>query len=231
MVGVRFPRCWLKWLAAASLGLLALDAGAQTRLPPYRPPPDPVLSEVEAAAERINRGQRSAGIRDIHAILKRHPNHRQALEVLGQVYLQERRRREAEEVLARCIKKHPASSRCRTFKARLLLDDGHLEAAEDMLKKAVEANSADAEAHLYLGVAYLRQNQLDRAEVELNHALAYRKPGKLTHVHLHLAALYDRQKRPEQAAQQLEWYLRENPDAINAEQLRNRIAQLRASPE
>lgn len=225
----RRPR--LTWLLPASLCALALAADAQTHRPVYRPPPDPVLEQVEAAAARINRGERAAGIREVQAILKRHPNHRQALEVLAQVHFQDRRKAEAEAVLARCIKKHPGSSRCRTFKARLLLEEGDLPDAAAMLKKAVEANSADAEAHLYLGLVYLRENELDRAEVELNHALAYRKPGSMTAVHLHLAGLYDRQKRPFQAAQQLEWYLRENPEASNAEQLRNRIAQLRAACE
>lgn len=217
--------CWLPipllWLAVA--------VAAQNRFPAHRPPPDPILPQVEAAAARINRGKRAEGIRDLQAILEKHPAHRQALEALAQVLLQDRRNSEAAHLLARCIKKHPGSSRCRTFQGQLRLARGDVSGAASILEKAVQANSADPEAHLHLGLVLIRQNQLDRAEIELNHALAYRKPGSLTVVHLHLAGLYDRQNRPFQAAQQLEWYLRENPEAANAAQLRSRIAQLRSA--
>ena len=71
------------------------------------------------------------------------------------------------------------------------------------------------------------EDKLKRAEVAFNRAMAYRKAGTLTAVHLHLARLYRSWNRPLQEAQVLEWYLRGNPDAGDAEQLRRRIVQLR----
>ena len=228
MADGRPHRLCLTWALLVCLGWVGPWANAQTR-PTYRPKPDQVLPRVEAAAELINQGQRAAGIRRLQAILERHPTHRQTLEVLAEVYLQDRRKEEAAELLARCIKKHSNSSRCRTIYSQLLLKRGDVKGAVALLEKAVAANSADAQAYLYLGVALLHQDNLDRAEVALNRALAYRKAGTLTTVHLQLAKLYSRRNRPLQEAQVLEWYLRENPDTDDAEQLRERIAQLRAA--
>lgn len=218
--------------AGASLwGLCVCAAVLSAQRPYYRPPPDPLLPKVEAAVARINNGERAAGIADLQTLLRKHPNHRQVLESLAQVYLQERRRGDATDLLVRCIKKHAGSWRCRTLRARMLLDTDDLLGAENLLEQAIQANSADAESHFYMGVLRMRQGQLERAEIALNYALAYRKAGALAAVHLHLASLFDRQKRPAEAAQQLEWYLRENPSVANAEQLRSRITELRAGSE
>ena len=224
-----FPNREHSWWRLAWVLLAVATAVAQNRVPNYRTPPDPLLPKVEAAAARINSGEREAGIAELRAILEKNPTQRQALEVLAQVYLQDGRRGPAAELLKRCVRKHSDSSRCRTLQGKLMLEEDNVEEAEQVLEKAVEANNADAEAHLYLGLARIRRNKLERAEVDLNHALAYRKPGTLTSVFLHLAGIYDKLRRPFQAAQQLEWFLRENPEAPNAEQVRARIAQLRGA--
>ena len=219
----------LGWVAPgliAQFGGLANRLGKE-RMRTYRPSPGPPLPEVKAAADLINRGQREAGIRALEGILKRHPTHRQALEALSEAYFQNQRTEEATELLARCLKKHSKSWRCLTMQGRMLLAQGHEKRAVTVLRKAVGVNNADPRAHFHLGRALFRQNKLKRAEVAFNRAMAYRKAGTLTAVHLHLARLYRSWNRPLQEAQVLEWYLRGNSDAGDAEQLRRRIVQLR----
>ena len=209
------------------LGWVAPGLTAQARWRTHRPPPDPLLPEVKGAAELINRGQREAGIQALEGILKRHPTHRQALETLSEAYFQNQQIGEVTELLARCLKKHSKSWRCLTMQGRVHLARGHEKRAVTVLRKAVAANNADPRAHFHLGRALFRRSKLKRAEVAFNRAMAYRKAGTLAAVHLHLARLYRDWNRPLQEAQVLEWYLRGNPDARNAERLRQRIAQLR----
>ncbi len=229
MADGRPRRLCLAWGLVVCLGWMEPGASAQTRQKTYLRNPDPLLLRVEAAADLINRGQRAAGIHRLQAVLKRKPTQRQALEVLAEVYLRDQRQQEAAELLARCVKKHSYSWRCRTIQGRMLLAQGDVKRAVATLKKAIAANSADPRAHFHLGIALFRQGKLDRAEIAFNRALAYRKSGTLTAVHLQLAKLYSRRNQPFQEAQALEWYLRGNPDADNAMQLRERVTQLRAA--
>ncbi len=229
MADGRPRRLCLTWGLLVCLGWMEPGASAQTRRKTYLRSPDPLLLQVEAAADLINRGQRMAGIHRLQAVLKRKPTQRQALEVLAEVYLRDQRQQEAAELLARCVKKHSYSWRCRTIQGRMLLAQGDVKRAVATLKKAIAANSADPRAHFHQGIALFRQGKLDRAEIAFNRALAYRKAGTLTAVHLQLAKLYSRRNQPFQEAQALEWYLRGNPDADNAMQLRERVTQLRAA--
>ena len=229
MADGRPRRLCLTWGLLVCLGWMEPGASAQTWRKTYQPKPDPLLPRVEAAADLINRGQRAAGIYQLQAILKQKPTQRQAMEVLAEVYLRDRRQQEAAELLARCLKKHSNSWRCRTIRGRMLLARGDVKRAVATLKKAVTANTADAKAYFHLGRGLLRQNKLDRAEIAFNRALAYRKAGTLSAVHLHLAKIYSRRNQPFQEVQALEWYLRGNPDAHNAEKLREHVAQLRAA--
>ena len=229
MADGRPRRLCLTWGLVVCLGWMQSGASAQTRRRTYLRNPDPLLLQVEAAADLINRGRRAAGIHRLQAVLKRKPTQRQALEVLAEVYLRDQRQQEAAELLTRCVKKHSYSWRCRTIQGRMLLAQGDVKRAVATLKKAIAANSADPRAHFHLGIALFRQGKLDRAEIAFNRALAYRKAGTLTAVHLQLAKLYSRRNQPFQEAQALEWYLRGNPDADNAMQLRERVTQLRAA--
>ena len=177
MADGRPRRLCLTWGLVVCLGWMQSGASAQTRRKTYLRNPDPLLLQVEAAADLINRGQRAAGIHRLQAVLKRKPTQRQALEVLAEVYLRDQRQQEAAELLARCVKKHSYSWRCRTIQGRMLLAQGDVKRAVATLKKAVTANTSDAKAYFHLGRGLLRQNKLDRAEIAFNRALAYRKAG------------------------------------------------------
>lgn len=201
------------WLLVALWGASPADGPARERL--------------DAAVAELNSGRRETGIRHLEEILRSHSKYRQAMEILAGQYLETGRRREAEELARRCLALHPHSSRCHTARGRALLEQGRLAQAAKSLRRAVEKDSADPQARLYLGLAYLQQGDFRRAEVELNHALAYRKPAGLAVVHIYLSAVYENQQRYADAAQQLEWYLQEQPQAGNRETLRKKIEGLR----
>lgn len=188
---------------------------------------DPVLPRVEAAVERINEGDREGGKTLLQGILLEHPFHRHTLESLAKAHLQDGEKDQAARFTDMCLEKHKDSSKCWTVRGQLLFDSGDSKGAEKALKRAITANEGDPEAHLSLGVVRMQMNELERAEVNLNHALVYRRRGTLGNVFLHLAGLYERMKRPVNAAQQLMWFLRENPNAPNAAEIRERLEQFK----
>ncbi len=85
----------------------------------------------------------------------------------------------------------------------------------------------NAEARLMRGAALIDVGQLDEAESELKDAdrLSSRK---LVLVHIQLARLYEKRGESGRAADELERYLRQNPNAENAAAIREAVKKLRA---
>lgn len=85
----------------------------------------------------------------------------------------------------------------------------------------------NAEARLMRATALIDTGQLDEAESELKDAdrLSSRK---LVLVHIQLARLYEKRGESGRAADELERYLRQNPNAENAPAIREAVKKLRA---
>jgi tetratricopeptide (TPR) repeat protein len=99
--------------------------------------------------------------------------------------------------------------------------------AIESLRRATSLYAKSAEAYLWLGKALRRGSLLDQAEDAFKHANELTN-GKSSEVHWQLAELYNSQKRFQQAADQLELYLKtEQPKAADAEKIKSLIKQLR----
>lgn len=83
-------------------------------------------------------------------------------------------------------------------------------------------------AHLYLGMALMSTGDLDAAERSLKQALALGGSTAARAAHLYLASIYNTRKQYQMAVDQLETYLRENPKANNAANIKEAIKKLRA---
>jgi len=83
-------------------------------------------------------------------------------------------------------------------------------------------------ADLYLGMALISTGDLDAAERSLKQALAVGGSTQARAAHLYLASIYNLRKNYRAAIAELETYLRENPKANNAANIKEAIAKLRA---
>ncbi len=98
--------------------------------------------------------------------------------------------------------------------------------AIDNLKRATSLYAKSVNAHLWLGAALKRAGKLDQAEVSFKRAKELSK-GKVADVHWQLARLYSEQKRYKEAADELELFLKNQPDSRDAEKIKQMIAQLK----
>jgi tetratricopeptide (TPR) repeat protein len=94
------------------------------------------------------------------------------------------------------------------------------------LQRAVTNYNKSFNAHLWLGIALKRAGKLEQAEAALKRANELTK-GKHADVHWHLAQIYRDQKRYAEAASALELFLKTQPDARDAEKIRQVIAELK----
>ena len=93
-------------------------------------------------------------------------------------------------------------------------------------QQALKLNSKSANANLALGAVLYTDGKLDEAENRFKQA--YKLGGKrIPIVHLHLAQLYDKTKRYQEEAGELELYLEEQPDDPNSEKIKKAIESLR----
>ena len=100
-----------------------------------------------------------------------------------------------------------------------------VEAAE-AAEQALTLNPTSPGAHLYAGIAHLGLEGSERAETELT--TAYRLGGApFALAQFHLGQLYLNRGERALALKAFETYLRDMPDAANAEQVKRLIGELR----
>lgn len=95
------------------------------------------------------------------------------------------------------------------------------------LQAAIVLEPQSVKAHLWYGAVSRESGNLVQAEKSLLKAKELSKNLPLAEVHYQLALLYNHTNRNKEAADELELYLKIQPDAPNKEQIKNLIAQLR----
>jgi tetratricopeptide (TPR) repeat protein len=167
-------------------------------------------------------------IKQFESAIKDFPEYLLALNKLGEQYLVMQKLAEAQGTFERAI----------TINAKFALPHINLGIIHLMLKKYPEAIAEFEEgnrqddsfpiSHLNLGLALMSNNppDLDRAEKAMLRALEL--GGKdMAYTRLHLFNLNIRRKTIDKAAEQLEAYLKDAPDAPDAGAVRERLAELK----
>ena len=103
---------------------------------------------------------------------------------------------------------------------------GMVKEAVENMERAIGVYNKSTNGYLWLGIAQKRAGKLVHAETSLKRANELAK-GKEADVHWQLAGLYNDQKRYAEAAAELELFLKNKPDARDAEKIKQLIAQLK----
>lgn len=101
-----------------------------------------------------------------------------------------------------------------------------MEEAIQSFRRATDLYNKSPDTHLWLGKAFLQTGRLSQAELSLKKANELYQ-GKSAEVHWQLARMYNEQKRYREAADELELFLKCQPDSRDAEKLRQVIKRLR----
>jgi len=98
--------------------------------------------------------------------------------------------------------------------------------AIESLRRAVSLNQKSINANLYLGTLLRHSGRLDEAETYLKQANLLAE-AKVPDAHWQLALLFNQLKRFKEAADELELFLKAQPDARDADKIKKLIQQLR----
>lgn len=189
--------------------------------------PDKARLVYEQALKDLdNDKSKDKGLAGLVRAIDLFPNYYAALDLLGQQYVLAENYASAQVVLTQAVAVNPRSSSTwhtlgyAQYKLRLLPE------AAESLTKATSLNNESLNTHLLLGTVLRIQKQWVPAENHLKQAKSLSKTPP-AEVHWQLALLYNHIGRSAEAAAELEWFLKAQPDSRDAEQIRKLISELR----
>ena len=193
--------------------------------------PEQAQKSYKEAISNFENKKVEAGIVELQNALKLFPDYYLALERLGNELIKQQKYQDAQEIYKRAVAVNSRSYNgwygLSYANYGLKQSENAVEAAE----KAVSLNSNSVDALLLLGISQRLAKRYDNAEKTLKQANKFAK-GKSSDVHWNLALLYVHNlKRYKAAADELELYLKTQPNTENEEKIRKLIKQYREKPD
>jgi tetratricopeptide (TPR) repeat protein len=173
--------------------------------------------------EKNNTGE---GMTALQAALTAFPDYYQALIRLGEEEINRGRFTQARAALARAVQVNPKGYEGFYWQGIAEVGLKQLPEAIESFRNALSQNPTSVNSIMWLGMALRRYGKLDEAEAQLKRAKQLAdKP--IPQAHWELALLYNHQKRNQEAADELELFLKAQPDSRDAEAIKKLIKRLR----
>lgn len=189
--------------------------------------PELARKEFERGASLLKKDdQKEAGIARLEKSIQAFPEYFEALEMLGSEYVLRQNYEKAVPLLAKAVEVNRQS-----YHSHYVLSLAHYNLKQsapaiDLARRAIVLNPKSANANLLLGMLLRQTGKLSEAEPYLKDANQLAE-SKSADVHWQLALLYNQLKRYREAADELESFLKIQPDAKDKELIRKLIERLR----
>lgn len=182
------------------------------------------------AAEQLA-DKKDTGLDDLKQAIQIAPSYYAALDLLGTEYVKRSQFKEAIPYLIKAVEVNG-----RSFSSSYALGVAQLNLKQNKeavaaLKSATEIYPQSPNAQLRYGTALRISGDNENAEKTLLKAKELLKKTPIAEVHWQLALLYNKIEKYQKAADELELFLKVQPDSTNAEQIKKLIAQLRDKPD
>jgi tetratricopeptide (TPR) repeat protein len=190
--------------------------------------PKAALAHYNNAGELAKKNNRTGAIDELKAAIKEYPSFMLAFNELGVQYLKTNQLENADEAFQGALKIDPDAFPALVNRGIANFMMKRYGEAVPILRKAVKKNEESAVPHYFLGQSLANLGLFDDAEKEL---LLSIKLGNedMKEAHRILAIIYSSRGDKKQAASELEAYLKLAPDAPDAEKLKDKIRELKAS--
>lgn len=211
----------------------------QLRLKPGAPlPPAATVSAEEldpnipeAARKAYQRGVKNAAehkpeqaVKDFQEAVNLYPQFYAATLALGEQAAQLKRYDDAIAAYRRASELKPERPEAYVGIGGALVAQERFKEGITLLRGVVQVNQQLHGVYLPLGYAEMMTHDYEQAEAHLLHALELDKPPL---ARIYLANLYEQRSQPARAIEQLQAYLKENPQSPNAAAVRTAIDKLR----
>lgn len=189
--------------------------------------PEPARRELGRAALLLQKSEhQKEGIEAIKKAIQLFPTYFDALETLGIEYVKQQNYEAAIPVLTKAVEVNSRASNSLTSLSMAQAGLKQLPAAIESMKRAITLNPKSASANLWLGMLLRHAGKLDEAETYLKQANKL-AGSKYPDVNWQLALLYSELKRYREAADELELFLKLQPDARDTDNIKKLIQRFR----
>ncbi len=202
--------------AVTAVSVSELDRGA----------PSNAKKEFDKASRAANEGNTDEAIAHFRKAIAFYPNFVMAHNDLGAQLLALGKLDEAADELSKAVNLDEKAFNPALNLGIVLVHQHRFAEAAGVLSKAISLEADSPAARLYLGLASMGLGNLEVAEKELKTAYSLGST-QFALAHFHLGQLYLSKGDRNSALSSFQLYLREVPDAANAEQVRKTIAMLR----
>jgi Flp pilus assembly protein TadD len=193
--------------------------------------PKQAQKEYERGVKQVDKGEYEKAIAHFERAIQLYPEYVQAYNDLGAQYLRLNRFTEAEAAFTKAVTYEPRAPQPYLNLGYMRLLQKQYQDAVLALNRAIELDSTNWAGHLWLGVALMEVKEHTLSKSALEKALVLGNPPEVSPAHLYLANIYIRQGDLIHAIEQSELYLKEVPNAENAEEIRAKIAKMRSVVE
>lgn len=189
--------------------------------------PKPALDLYNKALDLArNKSTWNQAIDQLKAAVSLYPDFGLAYSEMGVLYLKLNQQDKALEALQSALKLIPNDYATLLTYGMILYDRQQFPAAEEQFRKAIEKNHLSPSGHLYLAMTLLKRHAYEEAEKEFRDALQFGGED-VAIAHYYLGGIYWNRKQYKQAADELDTYLKQVPNAPDSERLRATIKDLR----
>lgn len=189
--------------------------------------PKPALERYEKGRELARAGNSKAAVEELKGAISLYAEFALAYNEIGVQYLKLGQLEQAIESLRSAVKFAPEAFSPRLNFGIALLNKKEFSQAESELRRALKKNESSPTAHMYLGMSLISLRKHDEAENELRRAITL-GGDQMSLAHRYLGGIYWSKREYKRAADELETYLRLNPQAADAERVQNTIKELRS---
>lgn len=190
--------------------------------------PKAAKKSYDQGVKQAKGGKPGEAIPHFEEALKLFPDYLLALNKLGEQYLALKQPEEARKSFERAVAVNPKFPLARINLGMILCERKSFPEAIEQLEEANRMDESYPMAHLYLGIALMgvEPTDFDRAEREMMRAREL-GGGGLAYVRMYLFNLNIRRNTLNKAAEQLEAYLKEAPEAPNAPAVRETLGKVK----
>ena len=189
--------------------------------------PEPARKEFERAMALLQKTeQQKEGVEVLKKAIDMFPRYFEALERLGAEFVKLKEYELAVPVLTKAIEINSRAYHSLNSLSVAQYNLKQMPEAVESMRRAITLNQKSVNANLWLGMLLRQSGKLDEAEKYLKEANQLAE-SKNADAHWELALLYNQLKRHNDAADELELFLKHSPNARDTELIKKLIQRLR----
>lgn len=188
--------------------------------------PEQARRDFDRGSDLLKNDRRKEGVAALKKAVEMFPSYFAALELLGMEYVKQQEYEPAIDVLTKAVEVNRRAYQSLYGLSVAQQSLKQLPQAVESMRRAITLNPGSVNANLWMGMLLRQSAKLDEAETYLKQADKLAE-SKSPDAHWQLALLFNDLKRYREAADELELFLKVQPDSKDTELIKKLIQRLR----